>query len=457
MEATSVPPAKSPLSATSSRPIIAASARFYIVWTARILLPIVYLLSTANFAIIPVSDTNDRNESPPQLALNSDTHSHLTERKQATVRTISESSVILVITHSRDVYLARTLHSIFTFHPGGSKWPVIISKDQQDGQHSAIDGVISHFHQIAKRRNITFVEWAHANCYFDLPVAGTISPFVDIRAYRRISKHYFWALRRVFSPPAGQPFRKDVSRVVIIEDDMEIAPDFFSYFTALAPFLDSNHDVYCISAWNDNGIPSLSLNESRLYRTDFFPGLGWMLNRRLWSELSEKWPDFFWDDWMRHPDQSRNRQCIRPEVSRTANFGEKGVSQSFHYTAHVSKVVVATTTVDFSKVDLSHLEADNYFRYFFSRMSNATRLKYLNFLGPRGPDTDVIAFYPPGRLNAVTKRTGIMIDDRNGILRTSYLGVVVIPWKGHWAFIVDNNWRPPEGYTLGSFECCSFN
>ena len=27
-----------------------------------------------------------------------------------------------------------------------------------------------------------------------------------------------------------------------------------------------------------------------LYRTDFFPGLGWMLTKDLWAELKPKWP-----------------------------------------------------------------------------------------------------------------------------------------------------------------------
>ena len=36
----------------------------------------------------------------------------------------------------------------------------------------------------------------------------------------------------------------------------------------------------------------------------------------------------FWDDWMRKPEQRRNRACIRPEVSRTgiSPEGKKGVS-----------------------------------------------------------------------------------------------------------------------------------
>jgi len=37
----------------------------------------------------------------------------------------------------------------------------------------------------------------------------------------------------------------------------------------------------------------------------------------------------FWDDWMRLPEQRRDRACIRPEISRTAISieGKKGVSQ----------------------------------------------------------------------------------------------------------------------------------
>jgi len=50
--------------------------------------------------------------------------------------------------------------------------------------------------------------------------------------------------------------------------------------------------IWCVSAWNDNGKPNL-INETAydmLHRTDFFPGLGWMMNKDLWKELMVKWP-----------------------------------------------------------------------------------------------------------------------------------------------------------------------
>ena len=41
--------------------------------------------------------------------------------------------------------------------------------------------------------------------------------------------------------------------MIIVEDDLEIAPDFFEYFTATLPLLRSDPSLWCVSAWNDNG------------------------------------------------------------------------------------------------------------------------------------------------------------------------------------------------------------
>lgn len=35
----------------------------------------------------------------------------------------------------------------------------------------------------------------------------------------------------------------------------------------------------------------------------------------------------FWDDWMREPEQRKNRSCIHPEISRSKTFGRTGVSK----------------------------------------------------------------------------------------------------------------------------------
>lgn len=38
---------------------------------------------------------------------------------------------------------------------------------------------------------------------------------------------------------------------------MDLAPDFFTYFEALAPVLDRDAMLICVSSWNDHGQVSL--------------------------------------------------------------------------------------------------------------------------------------------------------------------------------------------------------
>lgn len=45
-----------------------------------------------------------------------------------------------------------------------------------------------------------------------------------------------------------------------ISDDLDIAPDFFEYFSATRYLLDNDPLLWCVSAWNDNGkVPFLPL------------------------------------------------------------------------------------------------------------------------------------------------------------------------------------------------------
>lgn len=37
------------------------------------------------------------------------------------------------------------------------------------------------------------------------------------------------------------------------------------------------------------GYPNLVLDPRAAFRTDFFPGLGWMMDKDLWEELRDRW------------------------------------------------------------------------------------------------------------------------------------------------------------------------
>lgn len=97
------------------------------------------------------------------------------------------------------------------------------------------------------------------------------------------------------------------------------------------------------------------LDPEKLYRSDFFPGLGWMMTSDLWSELRSKWPKGYWDDWLRLPENRRGRAIIRPEVSRTYTFGEHGSSQGQFYAEFLKPIQLndAEHAVDWARKDLS--------------------------------------------------------------------------------------------------------
>ena len=147
---------------------------------------------------------------------------------------------------------------------------------------------------------------------------------------------------QVFNPPPDIP--DTARRVIILEEDLQIAPDFFEYFAALVEMIDTDdqllggrghtdtslilvarllpHTYYysltpilpppidpsphsaflpipidslltpvalpctslsAVSAWNDNGQKNIVRDPTALYRSDFFPGLGWMMSRRVWE------------------------------------------------------------------------------------------------------------------------------------------------------------------------------
>ncbi|PSN47446.1 Alpha-1,3-mannosyl-glycoprotein 2-beta-N-acetylglucosaminyltransferase [Blattella germanica] len=226
----------------------------------------------------------------------------------------------------------------------------------------------------------------------DIPVPPKEKKF---KGYFKIARHYGWALNQTF-------FKFNFNTVVIVEDDLDIAPDFFEYFLGTYPILKRDPTLWCVSAWNDNGKVGL-VDENApdmLYRTDFFPGLGWI----------------YWDDWVRQPEQRRNRACIRPEISRTRTFGKIGVSNGHFYEKHLKYIKLNENMV----VTYQELKSGSIVT------EGSVRIPY--------------------HTNDIYKRTakmlGLMDDFRSGVPRTGYRGVVSFLYKGRRVYLAPNaNWR----------------
>ncbi|KAL4585104.1 hypothetical protein LXL04_009718 [Taraxacum kok-saghyz] len=177
-------------------------------------------------------------------------------------------AAVVIMACNRADYLERTIDSILKYHGSvASKFPVFVS---QDGSNSDVRTKAMSYSQL------TYMQ------HLDYEPVVTERPG-ELIAYYKIARHYKWALDQLF-------YSHNFNRVIILEDDMEISPDFFDYFEAGADLLDKDKSIMAISSWNDNGQKQFVHDPYALYRSDFFPGLGWMLSKPTWDELSPKWP-----------------------------------------------------------------------------------------------------------------------------------------------------------------------
>lgn len=226
----------------------------------------------------------------------------------------------------------------------------------------------------------------------------------------------------------------------------KVAPDFFEYFRALYPILRDDPTLWCVSAWNDNGRDAL-VDPSKaelLHRTDFFPGLGWMLLKEMWDELEPKWPSAFWDDWMRQPEQRKDRSCIRPEISRTITFGRKGVSLGQFFDQYLRYIKLNTEFVPFTKQDLSYLLKEKYDEKFIKEIYSAPLVKIEDLQqggSLKGSGPYRVQYSSRDSFKVFARNLGAMDDLKSGVPRTGYRGVVSFLYRGRRVFLA-----PPEGW-----------
>lgn len=181
----------------------------------------------------------------------------------------AEPVIAILVFACNRVTIAKCLDNLVEFRPKIHQFPIIVSQDCGD---VATRSVIESY------ENVKLIVQPDQS---DIAVLPNEKKF---KGYYKIARHYGWALNKTFE--IGYDY------VVIVEDDLNVAPDFFEYFLGTHSLLKKDPSLWCVSAWNDNGKANV-IDENAaelLYRSDFFPGLGWMLTKELWSELSIKWP-----------------------------------------------------------------------------------------------------------------------------------------------------------------------
>ncbi|KAL8234357.1 hypothetical protein R6Q59_020457 [Mikania micrantha] len=325
-------------------------------------------------------------------------------------------AAVVIMACNRADYLERTIKSILKYHASASsKFPVFIS---QDGSNSDVRTKALSYKQL------TYMQ------HLDYEPVHTERPG-ELIAYYKIARHYKWALDQLF-------YKHSFNRVIILEDDMEISPDFFDYFEAGADLLDKDKSIMAISSWNDNGQKQFVHDPYKLYRSDFFPGLGWMLSKTTWDELSPKWPKAYWDDWLRLQENHRGRQFIRPEVCRTYNFGEHGSSLGQFFHQYLKPIRLNNLPIDWKSMNLTYLMEDKFVKHFADLVKGANPLygtdlilKINNIKG------DVrINYRDQPHFEEIARQFGIFEEWKDGIPRTAYKGVVVFRYQTRQIFLI---------------------
>jgi hypothetical protein len=160
---------------------------------------------------------------------------------------LGADTVLLVMAHNRPQYLERCLRSLVRHHPGGGLLPVLVSEDR-DGETQG-----RQVRQVIEKARERFLAAGAAS--FDavvFPHGGA-----GQRGYARLARHYRWALQQAFTHgsvgggsggggggeqegggAAQEKATIKTARVIVVEEDLEIAPDFFEMFGATGM---SNH------------------------------------------------------------------------------------------------------------------------------------------------------------------------------------------------------------------------
>jgi len=221
------------------------------------------------------------------------------------------SPAVIIMSHDRADMLSRSLGLVCPMRMA-RHFAVYVSEDAGRAEIAAAAKAAACVRDVLRYRQ---------------PPKQRFQPAFAGSGYAKISRHFKAALQAVLGvPPTGRGH----SHAVVLEDDLLLSPDTLLFFWSSAWLLQRDVTLWCVSAWNDQGYPHVATRSDAIGRTDYFPGLGWMVTGDTWNdELAPHWPEAAttgWDHWMRLSSTSRGRECLRPEVPRTRHASKRGTN-----------------------------------------------------------------------------------------------------------------------------------
>ena len=284
--------------------------------------------------------------------------SHLTNSAVSRSNTLGPT-VLVLIAHERVEYFSESLKSVLAAR-NSEQFTIAVSVDAPSE--------FAAFREAIKRVNLGNrpIEFWES----PLPTYGRWFPYEA-----GVTRHLKVVMDRAF---------QSFEYTIVLEEDLTVSLDFFEYFQGtgqlIHPSNPSSRDIYCISAWNDQGFPHLALDESRVFRTNFYPGLGVMLHRSFWVNAMEKYwpfwrsPDWAYDWWLRRYTSLRDRYVLIPEVPRTHHISRRGLNVNANGALTYLRMVLASGSTPISDLSLSIASSQSRTRAYYDDIIHQSSL-----------------------------------------------------------------------------------
>ena len=269
---------------------------------------------------------------------------------------VEYATAFVLLAHDRTDYITRTLDKVLKAR-NVEKFTIFVSVDRDnlvDMVRNAISESVANPNQIP----ITFL--------------SSELPFADVKyaGEPSITRHFASVFHQIFS-------LKLFEYVLLLEDDLDVSPDFFDYFSQTGPLLHPFHPtarkLYCVSAWNDHGFDHLDLDPTRVFRNDWYPGLAVLFHRSMWvGNMEHEWPiwhsvDWGYDNWLRFRSTiAKTHDCLAPELSRIHHYSTRGTHVGGHASNMYERMSLSDGTANISpeslKAAATSLTTREYFR-----------------------------------------------------------------------------------------------
>lgn len=191
----------------------------------------------------------------------------------------------------------------------------------------------------------------------------------------------------------------DAPYVIILDEDVEVSPDFFSFMSQTLPLLQIDPSLSCVTGHAAEGFLGLAHDNTRVFRGSVQVEWGYgvtldfiMKALSLWKTTNQN--TLLYDFWL-YVNVQKDRECIFPEVSRTRHFG-MGVNTDSYLKEKGPVLMPLVRQAPVTLQNLHRVRLDMWQEDLIRNISSATSLNgnpCLDSFLPSPPSSPLYVFY----------------------------------------------------------------